>query len=89
MKIKINRDGGLEIERAGVYNKQYCPFFACSEAEGFQFSYCNDSCPHFGEPSGVTHKDDVAPMIGELHLCHNKILNGEIIDERKEETKND
>ena len=48
MKIQINKDGILEIERAGEMAKQICPF---SHTDGAQdFTYCGDLCPLFGEP---------------------------------------
>lgn len=42
MKIKIDKDGNLQIERAGKLKAQYCPHY-----EG---SPCGDWCPKFREP---------------------------------------
>ena len=51
MKGKIDNQGYLVIERAGVMRWQYCPF-----QKGI---FCSDTCPHFQEPildkEGNTH----------------------------------
>ena len=40
MKLKIDKDGNLHIERAGRWKKQTCP----------HAGLCGDHCPLFGEP---------------------------------------
>jgi hypothetical protein len=48
MKIKINKEGNLEIDRKGQWKQQNCPFAEAGEA------YCADPCggwcPLFEEP---------------------------------------
>lgn len=64
MKIKINKDGVLEIERAGKFKKQSCRF------SGFytignqshlktQLEVCDDTCPLFGEPQFCNEPNDL------------------------------
>ena len=43
MKIQIDENGWLLLERAGGLKNQYCP----KQPED---SYCGDWCPLFGEP---------------------------------------
>ena len=51
MKGKINKDGILEIERAGEFKKQICMKNMTGESPGFLDSYpCSDNCSLFGEP---------------------------------------
>ena len=71
MKIKINKTGSLEIERAGRGKKQYCPFVGED-----RINNCGDWCPLFGEPE--PHATQPVMM---LKLCHTYIC-GEITDER-------
>ncbi len=81
MKIKIDKDGSLAIERNGVFRWQSCPFTLhhdhplTSPLRGFQRD-CGDWCPLFGEPDTVMSSNDL-----QITLCHT-ILFGQIIDER-------
>jgi hypothetical protein len=43
MKIKIDKDGYLWIERAGKMKKQFCPYDSINEG------YCGDWCPLFDD----------------------------------------
>jgi hypothetical protein len=45
MKVKINFNGGLEIERKGQWKEQFCPFGETSEQ--FGPDACGDWCPLF------------------------------------------
>jgi hypothetical protein len=47
MKIRINKYGHLEIERAGKFKSQHCPFIA--DITKYD-SVCGDWCPLFKEP---------------------------------------
>jgi hypothetical protein len=69
MKIKIRKDGFLELERAGKFMSQFC-------AVSRNLSRCGDWCPKFGEPEKDRSK-------GLLDLCEERTLRGEIIDERQ------
>lgn len=73
MKIKINSLGNLEIERAGKFKAQVCPFRALDD-------FCGDWCPLFGETYMTS------PYTGDpkhaMTICQGRILTGEIIDER-------
>lgn len=80
MEIKINKDGFLEIKRAGKLKLQYCPHMDFGDGEGT--APCSDSCPLFGEPEDYQNKD--GNMGHMLRLCHMRILFGAIIDERAE-----
>jgi len=75
MKIKITNDGFLLLERKGLFKSQFCCFGVD------QNSFCGDWCPLFGEPfpSNIIDWNN----LDSLSLC-NKILTGEIIDERDE-----
>lgn len=70
MKIRINKNGFLNLERNGVFKPQLCPKQAMPSSESDVF--CGDWCPLFGEPIADS----------ELRLC-DAYLSGEIIDERK------
>lgn len=60
MKIRITKEGWLEIERAKRFKRQYCPF---ALEGGLGLSTCGDWCPLFGEIS----------LIG-LKLCHRDLF---------------
>lgn len=49
MKIQIDKDGKLLIERAGKMKSQVCPFSFYS-AHIDDWVYCGDWCPLFKEP---------------------------------------
>lgn len=71
MKIKIDEDGYLSIERGlknPKFKTQYCPYYAIDN----NGSQCGDWCPLFGEPAN-----------GELETCKRIIEYDECIDERK------
>lgn len=85
MKIKIDIEGKLFIERKGKFKVQICPF-TITEQYG---RYCSNDCPLFGEPEDMqtsistTTVDKKAKLgIKSLCLCH-KTLIGQIIDERE------
>ena len=71
MKIKIRKDGFLEIERAGKIKSQFCAVSRLT-------SRCGDWCPKFREP--FQEGDHWC-----LEICDDHIWYGEIIDERKRE----
>ncbi len=77
MKIKINAQGNLEIERAGKFRKQACPF---------QWDeFCGNWCPLFGEPQPIDPHHPKSDKF--INLCHNRALVGSVIDERVKEPK--
>lgn len=60
MKLKIDSEGKLLIERAGKWVNQFCPFNS-------ENNYCSDSCPLFGEPEGSTLKIcDIKTLFGQI-----------------------
>ncbi len=73
MRGKINKNGCLEIERAGVMKEQFCP-----ERIG---GFCGDNCPLFCEPEEIENS-----KFGkyELALCHQTLYFNELIDQRGE-----
>lgn len=79
MKIVIDANGWLNIERAGELVAQMCPHDDNESA-------CGHWCPHFGEPY---RKPDstctTAQMVDKLRLCHGTVLTGSITDFRKSE----
>ncbi len=81
MKAKINKNGVLEIERAGKYKKQSCRiggFYNITvgyDEEAATTARCNDTCPLFGEP-----EDNYGGA--RLTLCHRELFFGEFTDER-------
>ncbi len=77
MEIKIDKDGFLEIKRAGKFKLQYCPHMDFGDGEGT--APCSDSCPLFGEPD--TYKDEDGKM-DMLKICNGRYLTGKITDER-------
>lgn len=68
---KINKDGCLEIERAGTMKLQYCPF----DTAGNSDAHCGDWCPHFGEAV-------VSEPGWELPACRHWLYFTEFTDER-------
>ena len=83
MKGKINNEGKLYIERAGVMKQQLCPN-SFSEAVPYM---CGDWCPMFGEPS----REYMCTIMGQdcfsknttLTICNNKTITfTEFKDER-------
>ncbi len=55
MRAKIDKEGKLWIERAGVFKSQDC-LFSCGMDHGHSGPTmpCCDSCPAFGEPFKVS-----------------------------------
>ncbi len=89
MKIKINASGCLEIERAGEWKEQSCPYGLAVPAVT---PLCGDWCPLFG---GVELRQTSAEgpdrvwrpiLVQSLPLCRRTIF-GEIIDERVKEPR--
>ncbi len=62
MKAKIDNDGILFMERAGIMKKQFCPW----TTDG---ATCGDWCPKFIEPFAAT-KADVYPIGGLIRKPH-------------------
>jgi hypothetical protein len=63
MKIQINKQGSLLIERAGKMKSQVCPFSFYS-AHIDDWVYCGDWCPHFRTEEAFMKE----AMF--IHLCH-------------------
>ena len=61
MKIRIDKKGVLEIERAGTFKKSTCPF---EDTE-----YCGDWCALFGEPEEKYAPYYVGPTFQEAMTC--------------------
>ena len=90
MKIKIDKKGYLWIERPGGWKMQECrpgggnvlhvPRKYGPTYEEIQYGLCGDSCPLFGEPT--LRRDFQTNAEDSLEVCQ-KILYGEIIDERQ------
>jgi hypothetical protein len=68
MKFKINKDGILEIERAGKFKKMECTLAYVTDG----LVFCSDNCPLFGEPE---YYGNIIDNI-HLRLCHNVLLHG-------------
>ena len=71
MKIRIDRDGWLEIERAGFMKLQECPYDV--ETEDCGRARCGDWCPLFGELEErhePIYGDGIGPVNAiELSIC--------------------
>jgi hypothetical protein len=79
MKAKINAEGCLEIERAGKWKKQRCPY---RQPTGTGVP-CGDWCPLFGEPAQYTIDKVIV-----LDLCNrNKLYDITFIDDRPRDGK--
>lgn len=80
MKIKISYWGCLEIERSpGHWVDQHCRFAPTFE-EG-DLRRCSHDCPQFGDPQYSPDN----PARDTLRICQERVLVGEIIDERPQE----
>lgn len=76
MKIKINNNGFLEIERAGIMKQQFCVNAPVSDCR------CGDWCPMFGEPELAAEvKKTGKKVLYILTLCKANLF-GDIEDER-------
>jgi hypothetical protein len=87
MKGKITKQGWLQIERAGKFIDQECPFVN-SSADGTK---CGQWCPHFGEPENEEYVSNdfktnkqIVETITTLGTCRWKLFFKSLIDERKE-----
>jgi hypothetical protein len=77
MKIRINKNGYLEIERIGKWKRVLCPLDSIRADTAC--STCGDWCALFGEPeeSPVFFESDGTSGTGELvelELCHKTIV---------------
>ena len=79
MKAKINKNGFLEIERAGEFKPQGCPFRST-----LNFRNCGDWCPLFEEPFSFKDKVREEDMI-RIKFCQSTIFldKEDFTDERK------
>lgn len=72
MKAKIDKNGYLELERAGKFKRQYCPFTAYDDNPNI----CGDWCPLFD----IRTSSDNATVI---YLCNQRsYYDVELTDER-------
>jgi len=78
MKIRIDKQGRLLIERGGKLKMQYCRFDCYDDS-------CNDNCPQFGEPENLCNPSH--PQMSELYICNGKGWIGNIEDLRGSEVK--
>lgn len=77
MKIQIDPNGDLLIERAGNLKPQFC-----QRITGEDGRYrCGDSCPLFGEPFWRNREHSGEKYDESIQLCYIK-LNGHIEDKR-------
>ena len=72
MKAAINQDGLLSIERAGVLQRQFCPFQAADDLQE-----CGDWCPMFGEP------DIWSQNLVSISICNGKVIKLDSLDDRR------
>jgi len=72
MKAAINVDGLLSIERAGILQRQYCPYHP---TEGQ--NECGDWCPQFGEP------DILERRLISISLCNGKLIKCESLEDKR------
>ena len=83
MKIRLDRNGNLTIERNGSFHEQICPF---QKAPDGSQQECGDHCPLFGEPvMGKVHAFVYKLPFKDpdfLSICQDLTLYGEVIDER-------
>lgn len=63
MKIEIDNEGFLCLERGGVLKEQYCP-----HCHGVM-DQCGDWCPLFSEPFKNGYQDQIV-----IHLCNGKSI---------------
>jgi hypothetical protein len=78
MKIEIDKNGYLHIERAGRMKKQSCP---CRSGKLGEFMECGDWCPLFSEPFYTDEN-----RIVHIGLCHRTKIScktADFTDERK------
>lgn len=81
MKIKIDENGDLCVERKGRFIVAHCPF-------AYDSVCCGHWCPLFGEPEEYyrhrwTGTETIKYCAGHtLTLCHGTVLKGELVDER-------
>lgn len=66
MEGKINKEGVLEMKRAGKFKEMQCRL-----AGELISCVCGDDCPHFREPVILRYK---LPNITELQICQGNIL---------------
>ena len=83
MKIRIDKDGLLQLERAGKMASQSCPHQQGTIKHAIA---CGDWCPLFTEPQ--KYRDDAfddKPMTVSLVLCKNiwEVAIEDFTDERK------
>jgi len=86
MKAKIDKNGYLEIERAGKFKSQRCPF-----SSNNMFTPCGDMCPLFHESY---YSDEGLPFgeeknMVEITLCTSSLILEEenFVDEREKSEK--
>jgi len=80
MKAKININGFLEIERAGRFKLQRCPFRST-----LNFINCGDGCPLFEEPFIFKDRVKEKDMV-QLKFCQSAIFldKKDFVDERED-----
>jgi hypothetical protein len=74
MKIQIDKDGLLCIERVGQMKAQQCPGMPQ------EIVYCGDWCPLFGEPDW--DNQGLHRGVDYLTICEGRVLGGDITDKR-------
>lgn len=81
MKGRIDKNGRLEILRAGRYEVAYCPytpdkFLITNYVQTGHARFCGNWCALFGEPRQTTQGT-------ELELCSKTLVWEEFTDERQ------
>lgn len=76
MKGKIDIDGFLYFERAGVLKLQYCPYNTMNR--------CGDHCPRFEDQidNSQYNEENNIDIARELRTCSGYIAFTEFVDER-------
>jgi len=64
MNGKLDKNGKLWIERAGLLKEQFCLENQCYT--------CGDQCPQFGEPERTHADDDITGYV--IQICQNRDL---------------
>ena len=61
MKAKIDKNGVLYIERAGIFKEQYCRIagIVVDKYNNKETYNCKDTCPLFGEPEYIDTNTDL------------------------------
>jgi hypothetical protein len=68
MKVKIDVQGYLQIDRVGEFKYQFCPFSDRNQSYSEERVPCGDWCPLFGQVE--LDGDYINPAFFLLKICH-------------------